>query len=102
MTCRPGTAVCLTSDEYWPDSRVEQEIKKQQAEVEKGFDEVIGITEYALTRAQGESPMNDLICDAMIEATGADFSFTNFGGIRSELQIGPITPRDHLAIQLLF
>ena len=42
------------------------------------LDEVIGITEFALTRAQSESPMNNLICDAMVTATAADFSFTNF------------------------
>ncbi|MEJ2543833.1 MAG: 5'-nucleotidase [Calditrichaceae bacterium] len=65
-----------------------------QNEVEKGYDEVIGVTEYPLTRGQGEAPMHNLICDAMIDATKADFSFTNFGGIRSDLKAGPITPRD--------
>ncbi|RMH63020.1 MAG: bifunctional metallophosphatase/5'-nucleotidase [Calditrichaeota bacterium] len=84
----------LTTDEYWPDPEMAALIRKRQAEVEKGFDEVIGVTEQALTRAQGESPMNNLICDAMLEASGADFAFTNFGGIRSDLPIGPITPRD--------
>lgn len=84
----------LTQDEYWPDMAIRDTIKAQQALVEKGFDEVIGITEFALTRAQGESPMNNLICDAMVKAVNADFSFTNFGGVRSDLQIGPITPRD--------
>lgn len=84
----------LTQDQYWPDAQIRKSIKAKQAEVEKGFDEVIGVTELALTRAAGESPMNNLICDAMIDATGSDFSFTNFGGIRSDLQIGPITPRD--------
>ena len=55
---------------------------------------MIGVTDLALTRGQGEAPMNNLICDAMIDATGADFSFTNFGGVRSDIKIGPITPRD--------
>jgi 5'-nucleotidase / UDP-sugar diphosphatase len=84
----------LTQDEYWPDPEIRDSIKAEQARVEKGFDEIIGLTEFALTRAAGESPMNNLICDAMISESGADFSFTNFGGIRSDLQIGPITPRD--------
>lgn len=84
----------LTEDEFWPDSSVDKAIRAEQKKVEKGFDDVIGITETALTRTQGESPMNDLICDALIEASGADFSFTNFGGVRADLQIGPITPRD--------
>jgi 2',3'-cyclic-nucleotide 2'-phosphodiesterase (5'-nucleotidase family) len=94
LPSRDSGLLLLTQDEYWPDPEVQTAIKKQQQEVEKGFDEVVGITEYALTRSQGESPMNNLICDAMIDATGADFSFTNFGGVRSDLQIGPITPRD--------
>ena len=84
----------LTEDEYWPDQDIYVSIKEVQNEVEKGYDEVIGVSEYALTRGQGESPMNNLICDAMIDATGADFSFTNFGGIRSDLKAGPLTPRD--------
>jgi len=84
----------LTQDQFWPDDSIEASIKAVQEEVEKGYDEVIGVTDLALTRGQGEAPMNNLICDAMIEATGADFSFTNFGGVRSDIKIGPITPRD--------
>jgi 2',3'-cyclic-nucleotide 2'-phosphodiesterase (5'-nucleotidase family) len=84
----------LTEDEYWPDLEIYASIKEVQNEVEKGYDEVIGVSEYALMRGQGEAPMHNLICDAMIDATGADFSFTNFGGIRSDLKTGPITPRD--------
>ena len=84
----------LTEDEYWPDPEIYASIKEVQNEVEKGYDEVIGISEYTLTRGQGEAPMNNLICDAMLDATHADFSFTNFGGIRSDLKAGPITPRD--------
>jgi 5'-nucleotidase/UDP-sugar diphosphatase len=84
----------LTEDEYWPNQEIYATIKKVQNEVEKGYDEVIGISEYTLTRGQGEAPLNNLICDAMVDATRADFSFTNFGGIRSNLEAGPITPRD--------
>ncbi len=94
LPTRTSGLLLLTHDEYWPDPVIRDSIKAQQAEVEKGFDEVIGITEFALTRAQSESPMNNLICDAMVTATSADFSFTNFGGVRSDLQMGPITPRD--------
>lgn len=84
----------LTEDQFWPENQIYAAIKEVQNEVEKGYDEVIGVTDFALSRGQGEAPMNNLICDAMIKATGADFSFTNFGGIRSDLNIGPITPRD--------
>jgi 5'-nucleotidase / UDP-sugar diphosphatase len=94
LPTRNSGLLLLTQDEYWPDPEIRDSIKAEQARVEKGFDEIIGLTEFALTRATGESPMNNLICDAMISESGADFSFTNFGGIRSDLQIGPITPRD--------
>jgi len=92
---RDGGLMLLTLDEFWPDMEIYADIKTKQAEVEKGYDEVIGQSKADLTRSgQGEAPMNNLICDAMIEATGADFSFTNFGGIRADLRAGPITRRD--------
>jgi 5'-nucleotidase / UDP-sugar diphosphatase len=84
----------LTQDQFWPHQEIYASIKEVQDEIEKGYDEMLGITEYPLTRGQGEAPLNNLICDAMIAATGADFSFTNFGGIRAEIRMGAITPRD--------
>jgi 5'-nucleotidase/UDP-sugar diphosphatase len=92
---RNGSLLLLTLDEFWPDSNIYADIKNEQAEVEKGYDEVIGVSKVDLNRSgEGESTMNNLICDAMIQATGADFSLTNFGGIRADLRAGPITRRD--------
>jgi 5'-nucleotidase/UDP-sugar diphosphatase len=85
----------LSTDEFWPDPELYAEIKAKQAEVEVGYDDVLGVTDLGITRSSiGESPMSNLICDAMVEATQADFSFTNFGGIRADIKPGPITPRD--------
>ncbi len=95
LPARDSGLLLLTSDEFWPDEKIYADIKSKQMEVEKGYDEVLGISRGALTRSsRGESPMNNLICDAMIEATQSDFSLTNFGGIRSDLKSGPITRRD--------
>ena len=59
------------------------------------FDRIIGVTRTSLTRSsQGESPMNNLMADAMLEASNADFAFNNFSGMRRDIPIGPITPRD--------
>ena len=92
---RDGGLMLLTMDEFWPDKEIYADIKARQAEVEKGYDEVVGVSKVDLTRSgQGESPMSNLICDAMIQATGAEFSITNFGGIRADLRAGPITRRD--------
>ncbi len=64
-------------------------------EVKKGDDEVLGTSHSDLSRSgRGESPMNNLICDAMIEATQADFSVINFGGIQADLKSGQITRGD--------
>ncbi|MFC2088369.1 5'-nucleotidase C-terminal domain-containing protein [Calditrichota bacterium] len=92
---RDGGLLLLTNDEFNYDIDIFSNIKEKQNKVEKGYDEVIGQTDLPLTRSSlGESPMSNLICDAMIEAGEADFSFTNFGGIRAEIRTGPITPRD--------
>ena len=67
----------------------------EQMEVKKGDDEVLGTTFSDLSRSgRGESPMNNLICDAMIEATQSDFSVINFGGIHADLKSGQVTRRD--------
>jgi 2',3'-cyclic-nucleotide 2'-phosphodiesterase (5'-nucleotidase family) len=38
--------------------------------------------------------MGNAVCDAMLEEAGADFAFTNLGGIRDDFGPGPVTPRD--------
>ncbi|MEO0076670.1 MAG: bifunctional UDP-sugar hydrolase/5'-nucleotidase [candidate division WOR-3 bacterium] len=64
------------------------------AEVEKGFDDVIGISRRELTRAGfEESPIGNLITDAMREFANADIAVTNSGGIRANLPQGEITYR---------
>ena len=90
-----GTLLLLQEDEFWPDSVVFRLIKQQQATYEKGFEEVIGETRITLKRSSvGESPLNNLITDAMRRRVEADFAFTNFGGIRADMKRGPITRAD--------
>jgi len=57
---------------------------------------VVGEAASALTRsnADGGSTMGDVIADAMLAATkkyGAVAAFTNAGGVRSDLEAGPVT-----------
>ncbi|NOX36675.1 MAG: bifunctional metallophosphatase/5'-nucleotidase [Calditrichaeota bacterium] len=90
-----STLLLLQEDEFWPDSVIYRFIKQQQAIYEKGFEEVIGEARTTLTRSSiGESPLNNLITDAMRLQVNADFAFTNFGGIRADLKKGPITRAD--------
>jgi 2',3'-cyclic-nucleotide 2'-phosphodiesterase (5'-nucleotidase family) len=85
----------LTEDAYRVDPELYEKIKKQQKKYEAGFHQIIGETKTTITRSSaGESLMGDLVCDAMLEASKADFAFTNFGGLRADLKIGIITFKD--------
>jgi 2',3'-cyclic-nucleotide 2'-phosphodiesterase (5'-nucleotidase family) len=84
--------ILLQQDQFWPDTTVAKFIAVQQQTYEKDFRDVIGVTRTSLTRSSvGEAPLNNLILDAMCQATKADFAFMNFGGIRADIKIGPIT-----------
>ena len=55
----------------------------------------IGQTEVNLIRSpNGESTMNNLICDIMLWQTGTDFAFINYGDIHADFAAGPITDVD--------
>ncbi|EKE16609.1 MAG: hypothetical protein ACD_10C00894G0003 [uncultured bacterium] len=47
----------------------------------------------------GDSPEGSLIADAMRAASGADFAFINFGGVRQPFAKGPITVEDVFMVQ---
>lgn len=90
-----GYLVTFFEDEYWPDEGVAGSIGAEIAQAEAGMDREIGRATGKFTRSgEGETPMGNAVCDAMLEETGADFAFSNLGGIRDEFGPGPITPRD--------
>jgi len=54
----------------------------------------IGRAATAIRREEspsGESALGDLIADAQRAAAGTDFAFMNAGGVRSDLEAGPVT-----------
>ncbi len=60
---------------------------------------VLGTAEKALGRSRAEdSALGNWIADAMREATNVDFAFQNPGGIRTELDAGPVTVGEVYAI----
>ncbi len=90
-----GTLLLLQEDEFWPDSAIAAFIKSQQQQYEKEFQTIIGIAEGKFTRSgTGEAPLNNLVTDAMRSQVNADFAFTNYGGIREDINRGPITRGD--------
>ncbi len=95
LPSQSGGLLLLSQDEYWPDAEMADSITLMQKKYSPDFDTVIGVTRNTLNRSgRGESPMGDLMCDAMLNAVDADFAFNNFSGMRRDLAIGPITPRD--------
>lgn len=75
----------------------ESYLKDLKAEMQK----VIGESMVGLYRgvSGGDSPEGSLIADAMRKASGADFAFINFGGVRQPLQKGKITVEDVFLVQ---
>ncbi len=64
--------------------------------------QVVGESALLITRTQdpsGESALGNLIADAQRAATGSDFAFMNPGGIRADLDAGPITWGELFTIQ---
>ena len=66
---------------------VESFRKKYAAQLDK----TIGVATEPITRGRGEGALGNLICDIMRDAVDAQISFENSGGIRVDLDKGPIT-----------
>jgi len=89
-----GMIFTLFEDDFLPDTSIGNLIDHWVRKAEAGFDVVIGSTTGPVTRSSGgESPMGNLLTDAMLASTRADIAFSNFGGVRSDLPAGPLTPR---------
>ncbi len=93
---REGVLVTLFEDEFIPDQEIADSILVRQKIAEEGMNETIGRTNIYISRQgdDAQSLIGNLVCEAMIAYTGADFAFLNLGGTRSELQKGPISYRN--------
>jgi 2',3'-cyclic-nucleotide 2'-phosphodiesterase/3'-nucleotidase/5'-nucleotidase len=84
------------------DEGVQAELDAYTADIAPIINEEVGVAAVELTRTTneaGESALGNLIADAMRDATKADFAFMNSGGIRDNLNQGPITWGELFAIQ---
>ncbi len=94
-----GALLTLFEDEFRLDSTAHRIINNWVKKSEIGFDDVIGTAVARFARSSsGESPMGNLVIDATRIQSQADIAFTNFGGIRSDISSGPITPRKIFSI----
>lgn len=77
-----------------PSKDVEALISTYEEELAEQMDEEIGELKTPWVRRSGESNIGNWIADAFREATGADIAIMNNGGIRKNLEAGPVTVRD--------
>ncbi|MEC1525870.1 bifunctional 2',3'-cyclic-nucleotide 2'-phosphodiesterase/3'-nucleotidase [Neobacillus niacini] len=84
------------------DEGVKAELDAYMADIAPTINEEVGVAAVEITRTAneaGESALGNLIADSMRDATKADFAFMNSGGIRDNLNQGPITWGELFAIQ---
>ena len=90
-----GDLLTLFTEEFIPDPAVKDSIERMQARAERGMDEVVGEADIYLSRAgDAQSLMGNVVMDAMREEVGADFAFLNLGGVRADINKGPVTYRN--------
>ena len=90
-----GSLITLFEDEFCPLNAMCVKVDSLIAEAEEGMDQPVGQTLTRLHRGDAATNlMGHVTVDAMRERTGADFAFTNLGGVRAEISEGEITPRD--------
>jgi 2',3'-cyclic-nucleotide 2'-phosphodiesterase (5'-nucleotidase family) len=91
-----GSLITVFEDEFIAVPEIADTLEYYQKLAEKGMDEVIGVAEDQISTrdVDAQSEIGNLVCQAMIYATDADFAFLNLGGVRSDIQKGPITYRD--------
>ncbi|MCR9244269.1 MAG: bifunctional metallophosphatase/5'-nucleotidase [bacterium] len=95
LVIESGELVELDLDKYPPDPETEKWIAEKTTHITAKWDRVIGELATSLNDNRGarSTPAGNLVCDAFLEASGADVAFTNKGGLRTRLQAGPLTPR---------
>ncbi len=90
-----GKLIDLLGDEVPKDLGYFRELDSIRAIAEQGFDEVLGYSRRTLTRGGFiETPIGNLITDAMREQFGTDIAVHNSGGIRADIPAGAVTYRD--------
>jgi 2',3'-cyclic-nucleotide 2'-phosphodiesterase (5'-nucleotidase family) len=79
------------TDRVLPDSAVTALLAPYLAEFGPLLAEEITRFDEPLLRQLGEHPLGNLIADAQRRASGAEITFMNNGGIRTDLRAGPVT-----------
>lgn len=86
-----------------PDADVQAVVETIETAQDAILAEVVGTTTVKLDGERdqvrkAESNLGNLITDAMLDATGADFALTNGGGIRASIDAGEITKGEIITV----
>jgi len=96
---RDGVLITLFEDEWWPEAAMQEKLRPFVEDLREGLSQVVGETHTELTRrGNNNSPMGNLVTDAMLDGFGADVAFTNNGGLRADLPRGKITVGDLMTV----
>ena len=85
-----------------PDTQVAELVAQAEQTVAPLVNRVVGTAQANITRTQtsaGESALGNLIADSQRAAMNTDFAFMNPGGIRADLNAGPVTWGELFTIQ---
>ncbi|WP_053218248.1 bifunctional metallophosphatase/5'-nucleotidase [Virgibacillus senegalensis] len=91
---KEANIVTTYHDAIEPDEQVANMVDTYETEIEDLVDQVIAETSETITTAQddsGESALGNLVADSQRTAMDTDFAFMNPGGIRADLDEGPVT-----------
>ena len=96
VVCKASPISYEEAQKYTPDEDIAQLIANLKAKQEELLNTVIGKTEVFLdgereTNRTGETNLGNLATNALLWYSGADFAFTNGGGIRTSIDKGDIT-----------
>jgi len=91
-----GRLVETLANDVTPDPLMEERVRELEASVDAGLSEVIGTLETDWRRSHGprESNIGSWQADAMRAHAKTDIAFQNSGGIRKDLDAGPVRMRD--------
>ncbi len=87
-------------DQIEPDPQVQAIVERYQAQLSEELGRVVGQATTAITRVRNaESEMGNFVTDAMrTYLEGVDFAVTNAGGLRADIDAGPITLEEIYAV----
>lgn len=75
-----------------PDPRVKASVDKYAAAIKPIFNEVVGESALVITRSRGgESLMGNFVTDALRAKYGAQIALQNSGGLRADIDAGPVS-----------